>query len=170
MAYTFDSDRSAHDDHHHDLQFHGRRKHPAHQLPFVNRIKDQSSGERLSFWDVPATGGYMGGVQTGRAMGLLFFKRMRQDPAQFKCILRWIVLEMKGFEVPDYIPGETIEQSRAKESLKGQIVGFMSVIEEWIETTCSRHTAKTYGEWIDGHTVEDLIDRANNGLAGIIRK
>jgi len=173
MACKLTSDRfDPSDNHKPSLQFHGRRKIKVHQLPFVNRVKDSQGERRVSFWDVPATGGYDGGLQTGRAMAMILLKRIREDgPAEFKCALRWIVLEMMGQKamgnaaqgVVYHDPRMQGEKLHEDESLRGQIVGFMSVVEDWISSSASCLSTE-FGKWLDDVKIDDLVRRANNGI------
>src|SRR5690606_22287347 len=56
------------------LRFHPEAEQALHRLPFVG----WHHGE-IKFWDVPSTGGYVGGNLTGDALARIFLETLRQQ-------------------------------------------------------------------------------------------
>lgn len=59
------------------LAFNTNIKHPLHELPFLGKSQKKKIG--LSFWNVPATGGYVGGCQTGEALAKLYLRSLTEN-------------------------------------------------------------------------------------------
>lgn len=124
------------------LKFHKNKELPLHRLPFVGGKSKTRLG--LSFWDVPATGGYSGGCDTGAALALLWLKHVERRPAtDLKFTLSAIVQDMSG----------TQDKTRL-----GQMVGFFEIIEHAISELVANsrfHITKDDAE---------LLAKANAGL------
>lgn len=132
------------------IKFKPRKKLPAHRLPFVGPEPGRS---QLSFWAVPKSGGYGGGCDTGAALAKIYLKHLREHgrAASAGGFLQNIVLDMVDSE-----HGESPEQ----DALRGQVVGFFSVLEAWIEGA-----AHYLGGSLDQVDGKALLDMANRGLS-----
>lgn len=136
------------------LAFHPELKIPEHRLPFVG--KEHVEGKSFSFWNVPAKGGYHGGVETGKALAVMFLKHRREsesDPSG--TVLGWMVQCWMERIASGDIKGGGPEF----ESLRGQMVGFMGVISGWVDVA-----ARELGSNLDKTTNEALLNQANGGL------
>jgi hypothetical protein len=125
------------------LTYHNHKKHPLHRLPFVG---GRGSDGGISFWRVPAKGGYVGGNETGDAAALMFLKYLRANGATPTGALQHIVLDM--------LPCHT------DAALRGQVVGFFATLEPWLA-----EAARAFGAELDTLTEHTLVKRANAGLA-----
>lgn len=116
------------------------------------------------FWDVPATGGYMGGYETGEAMALAFAKFLREESGDYAGgALTHIVgsfmerYEDEGGKEMEERP--VPEQSHSSASLRGQYVGFFNTIAKLL-----RDAAQRLGGEFDRTSERELLQRANSGL------
>ena len=129
---------------------------PCHRLPFVGR-KDSFG------WDVPLRGGYDGGIETGRALALIYLKHLRGNVADpiGGLHLQNIVMSMaRYFAANDGLMDIPIlKQPKELRTLRGQIVGFFEVISTWATTA-----AKELGANLDHLDDAELLQRANHGL------
>ena len=133
------------------LAYNAGEKLPVHRLPFVGSYK---SG--VSFWNVPATGGYGGGCETGAAMASAYLRYLKMNPQDHGGLLQHIVLDMC----------ETYKRrltATEEESLRGQIVGFCSAV-------CARlqNIAPLFRYQLDATEETQLLKAANAGLAGVV--
>lgn len=129
------------------LTFKNDEQLPIHRLPFVGPAAD---GIGLSFWKVPKTGGYTGGCMTGKALGRIYLKNLREHGAIRGGALTHIVTGM--------LEQHSLEPSEW-DSLCGQIVGFMEEMEPWLAIG-----ARNAGASLDALRHADLLAEANNGL------
>ena len=138
------------------LRFHDEAQEPLHRLPFVGL----SHGE-VKFWDVPTTGGYVGGNLTGDALARIFLETLRQQPdaATPGAWLGWVasgwmhhVFDMVGVK-PDLDP-----ESRFN-TLRGQVVGFTSVLSEAL-----REALRNSDLSLPPLDEEECLRQANEGL------
>ena len=138
------------------LRFHDEAQEPLHRLPFVGL----SHGE-VKFWDVPTTGGYVGGNLTGDALARIFLETLRQQPdaATPGAWLGWVasgwmhhVFDMVGVK-PDLDP-----ESRFN-TLRGQVVGFTSVLSEAL-----REALRNSNLSLPPLDEEECLRQANEGL------
>lgn len=129
------------------LKFHKSKNIPVHQLPFVERVPGRPG---LSFWAVPPTGGYCGGCETGKALANLYLKHLRAHGASPGGSLQSVVLDMMDQES---------DESPEAASLRGQIVGFFSVLDHWLEGS-----AKLLGQNLDRLDERALLATANAGV------
>lgn len=130
------------------LQFNNRKSLPIHRLPFVGKAK---SGIGASFWAVPKTGDYRGGCQTGEALALIYLKHLKEHTSETGLTsLQRIALDMFDCELSD---------SPEMTALRGQAVGFFSVLEQWLIGA-----AKHLDDGLDAHDNKALIEAANTGL------
>lgn len=130
------------------LSFKNRRKLPAHRLPFVGEVHGKIG---LSFWTVPKAGGYRGGCQTGEALAHIYLKHLK-DHESDSCLgsLQRIALDMFGCE---------LEDSPEQAALRGQAVGFFSVLDAWLAGA-----AKHLCGGLDEYDNKTLLKAANTGL------
>lgn len=130
------------------LQFKIRKSRPIHRLPFVGKEKNAIGA---SFWAVPKTGGYRGGCQTGEALALIYLKHLKEHACETGLTsLQRIALDMFDCEFSD---------SPELSALRGQAVGFFSVLEQWITAA-----AKHLDGGLDKHDSKALLKVANTGL------
>ncbi|MBS0174645.1 MAG: hypothetical protein JSR64_11470 [Nitrospira sp.] len=138
------------------LRFHPEAEEALHRLPFVG----WHHGE-IKFWDVPSTGGYVGGNLTGDALARIFLETLRQqsDAATPGAWLGWIVMgwmhhvfDMVGIK-PDLDPESPIN------SLRGQVVGFSAVLSDVL-----REALKNSNLSLPPLDEEECLKQANEGL------
>lgn len=129
------------------LSINTRKAMPLHRLPFVGRTHAKAA---LSFWLVPKTGGYFGGHQTGSALAHIYMKHLKEHGRGFGGTLQSVVLDMFGCEQ---------NVSAEQNALRGQAVGFLSVLEPWIEAAVTN-----LGSGLDKLDVKQLLNEANAGL------
>lgn len=138
------------------LCFHPEAKQALHRLPFVG----WHHGE-IKFWDVPSTGGYVGGNLTGDALARIFLGTLRQQPdaATPGAWLGWVamgwmhhVFDMVGVK-PDLDP-----ESRLN-TLRGQVVGFTSVLSDVL-----REALRNPNTSLAPVDEQECLQQANEGL------
>lgn len=130
------------------LSFKNRRKLPAHRLPFVGEVHGKIG---LSFWTVPKAGGYRGGCQTGEALAHIYLKHLKDHESDSGLgSLQRIALDMFGCE---------LEDSPEQAALRGQAVGFFSVLDAWLAGA-----AKHLCGGLDEYDNKTLLKAANTGL------
>lgn len=130
------------------LRFKNRKKQPTHRLPFVSLGAEMG----INYWDVPKTGGYIGGCKTGNALALIYLKHTKEnDPDEVGGRLHHIVLDMLNRS------GNGLPQEH--DSLRGQIVGFFYELEKLLYVA-----SVIYGNTLDKHRDKDLLRKANAGL------
>lgn len=121
------------------------------RLPFAG--KDHS--RHFSSWDVPMTGGYLGGIEVGKIVARMYFKYLRDEeasPFKFGAIHLQGILASLDAKVP-----VTDEE---KASLKGQRVGFMSEVGRWLEDAVLK-----LGSCLDAIPERSFVQQANEHLA-----
>jgi hypothetical protein len=120
-----------------------------HRLPFVGKDHGLES-----FWDVPMTGGYFGGIEVGRSVACIFLKYVRDQrdnqTHNASGLLRSVLAAM------DAKQPLTEEQA---ESLKGQRTGFMNEICTWLRSAVER-----LGSSFDAIPERSLVQQANEHL------
>lgn len=125
-------------------------------MPFVG-------SERLDpaarFWQVPLTGGVLGGRETGEALALCYLKNLRQPDGQRGAgSLQLIAGAMFASHQQLVDEGADANDERMM-TINGQIVGFLSKLDQWLAVS-----AKLQGGGLDGISNADLLKRANAGL------
>ena len=114
-------------------------------------FRSAKSGIGASFWVVPKTGDYRGGCQTGEALALIYLKHLKEHTSETGLTsLQRIALDMFDCELSD---------SPEMTALRGQAVGFFSVLEQWLIGA-----AKHLDGGLDAHDNKALIEAANTGL------
>lgn len=136
------------------LRFKPRRKIAAHRLPFVGRQHRNQDDIRISYWDVPLTGGYTGGNQTGMALAKLLLAHMRENHAD----------EMVGYAAGAMMLS-MLEAARTAdddqfEALRGQALGVMDQLTPFL-VDAAYHA----GRELDGLDAQKVLALANAGLA-----
>ncbi|MCG9064723.1 hypothetical protein LH425_06650 [Laribacter hongkongensis] len=126
----------------HQLRFNPKRKVTTHRLPFVG---GRQTGYGISFWHVPATGGYSGGCQTGEALAGIYLKHLRDHGGEQFGALQRIALSMFDCDLTA--------------SRHGQVVGFFARLDAWLVAA-----AKTMGESLDAVSNDALLSKANDGI------
>lgn len=135
------------------------RKLRVHQLPFVGRDYVKGSGGIICFWDVPMTGGYGGGCDTGEEIALMYLAYLREiqvnpqkDNGSASGGLNRMLLDI--FE-----KAPTDENER--DSIRGQMVGFASQINRFLIGAIG---AGLGSDFFDSFDWKASTDRANEGL------
>jgi len=138
------------------LRFHDEAQEPLHRLPFIGR----RHGE-VKFWDVPCTGGYVGGNLTGEALARIFLDTLRQQPyaATPGAWLGWIAMGWMHhvFELVDIKPD--LDPESRFNTLRGQVVGFTSVLSHVL-----REALKNPDLQLPPFDPEACLRQANYGL------
>ena len=129
------------------LTFKYRKKRPLHRLPFVGPVEGR---REYSFWNVPQSGEYAGGCETGQALAQIYLKHLREHGTAPGGTLQNIVLDMFGTEEAD---------CERLSSLRGQAVGFFYVLDYFLEAA-----AKYLGKQLDSVDNTELLKIANAGL------
>jgi hypothetical protein len=131
-------------------------------LPFVNLDLSNVRGEP-TFWDVPATGGYGGGCDTGRAMAQAYMKVQRHCCyTNMGDLVQGVISFMNRIEQEGGLTAfhDSQDSNNGMDALRGQMVGFFAEIERLAETG-ARSVA---GAKLDAITEAQLLEDANNGL------
>lgn len=132
------------------LKFKPRRKVLSHRLPFVDKPLQPKEYSGISFWAVPATGGFGGGNHTGAALAIIYLKSLQEPGRKGGGMLQQIALDMLSHQHDD--PDQSLSQ-------RGQAVGFFTQIEEWLVDAVT-HMAPS----LDALDTKSLLATANKGL------
>ena len=141
-----------------------RDKTGFYRLPFVAGWRTEADAH---CWNVPATGGYFGGYETGNAMAQSFLKYLREEKSDVPAY--WLTNIVESFMVRFEQEGgkamldrtPVSEWSDSFDSLRGQYVGFFNTVSQWLSAS-----AKNLGGNLDSLTEQDLVRRANACLKG----
>lgn len=134
------------------LTFKCRKAIPAHRLPYVGRQHHSDESDHIGFWDVPLTGGYSGGLKTGKGLALIALKFISTtedagDGGHLKDIAAaWI--DRASLASPDEL-----------DVLTAQVMGFMSAIGSF--TRASAVTSRLKLAQVDDKAA---LKKANEGL------
>jgi hypothetical protein len=130
-------------------------------LPFVAGWRTESASP---CWNVPASGGYFGGYETGEAMAQAFLKFLRDEQGDFPAY--WLTGIAESFMVRFEQEGGRAMKDRSPcsgsdgfEAFRGQYCGFFNTVSQWLAAS-----AKHLGSNLDRLTEQDLVRRANAGL------
>ncbi len=124
-------------------------------LPFADK-------KTMSYWALPATGGYFGGYKTGNAMALVFLRYLRNrdqtlppinDLTQILEAFFKRIQDAGGPLPPLQDPGG------AYASLRGQYVGFFNCVTQWVAVASTK-----LGDSLDELSDADLAATAKEGL------
>ena len=137
-----------------------RVKCPLDNLIFTTAERDHPN----PCWNVPTTGGYLGGYETGRAMAHDFLKMLRNDqsstpPTDLAQIVKSFAIKFGIENGPEMCNKPIPERTENFGSLHGQYVGFFNTLSEWLKAG-----AKHLVGGLDEMTEDDLLARANAGL------
>lgn len=121
----------------------------SHRLPFVG-----CSRGSWSWWDVPMTGGYVGGFEAGVALSQVLLIHLRQQPERSEESTE--LVEDVFLSMLDKARGANDEEFR---SLSAQAVGFMRQI-----APCIVGAAHHGCDSMDGLDIKQLLKRANASL------
>jgi hypothetical protein len=123
------------------LRVRGKAEHSCRTLPFV---------DGQSFWDVPATGGHVGGCITGNALASIFLKHLRSNPDD-AFVIRWALFEM--------MDGASELNADERMARKAQAIGFLEALEKWVVSA-----VRACGAGLELLDVDAALVRANHGL------
>ncbi|MDD3676036.1 hypothetical protein [Thauera propionica] len=139
-----------------------RVKRGFRRLPFV---AGRSANSAAPCWNVPASGGYFGGYETGEAMAQAFLKFLREEEGGFPAY--WLTFIVESFMIrfeqeggkamADRVPCS--ERSETFVAFRGQYCGFLNTVSQWLAAS-----AKHLGASLDRISEQDLVRRANAGL------
>lgn len=137
-----------------------RVKCPMDNLIFTTAERDHPA----PCWNVPTTGGYVGGYETGTAMAHDFLKMLRNDKSSMPAtdlvrIFESLAIKFGVEDGPAMCAKPIPERTENFGSLRGQYVGFFNTLSEWL-----RAGAKHLVGGLDEMTEADLLARANAGL------
>lgn len=144
----------------HPLRYHPRRHTALFRLPFA-------SGPTLchSLWDVPATGDYGGGYQTGEALAVMYLKYLRSPEREWSGdnellhILDSLTQRITELTQPEYASLHPDTWPIELASLRGQRVGFLTTLNRWLIGA-----AQELGTRLDQVDDAHILKRANDGL------
>jgi len=122
------------------LAFKTNQEHHSHTLPFVDFCPMKQG---MSFWNVPKTGGFYGGVTTGSALAKIYIKHLIDGSYEDEGGL----LQLIAKDMSKTVCVNTEEQR----AINGQITGFFREIEQFM---------KYVGFISDGNL--NRFDRASN--------
>lgn len=129
-----------------------RRKHPAARLPYIGTdfYTPRSHGHCL--WDVPLTGDYWGGWDTGQALSLIALKHIKAHHDN--------PIGHLGGIAASWL--ERAQQATPEEfaTLRGQVLGFMRTVEV-AAIGGLFHAGYDTDSWDE----KSLLKEANKGLA-----
>jgi hypothetical protein len=137
------------------LAYHPEKELPIHRLPFVGG-KDRDGC--ISFWNVPATGGYGGGCQTGEALAQAYLKLMADGGEYNGGMTQNIV-----FSMAEALRAAKTPEDRA--SIRGQIVSFFATLDWYLHKLIPVLGLPPMGP-LAFVSQENICARANAGLTG----
>lgn len=122
------------------------------------------------YWNVPATGGYVGGTTTGQAMALAYLKLINRDDVQASEAQHWLgeiigSLMVRSEGVAACRPGDEDSPEYGawlveRASLQGQQDSFLKTVGLFLWKTAQfeNSSLRCFGD-------EELVLQANRGLA-----
>lgn len=135
-------------------------KYPFHDLPFMASSKKCEA----HYWDVPATGGYHGGYETGAALAnaYLKYKRLHQSEphTELSHIAESFMVRFEqegGLQSLKRVHGEDADEGM--DALRGQYIGFFNTLNYWLASA-----VRVMGGNLDKVSEQELLDSANLGL------
>ncbi|ABC29659.1 hypothetical protein HCH_02884 [Hahella chejuensis KCTC 2396] len=129
------------------LKFKPREKFPVRRLPYVGFAKRRSG---LCYWNVPPSGGYFGGQETGEALARIYLKHVNDQGRDYGGHLQHVVLDMFGCD-RDGTP--------ERDALRGQVVGFFCELEKFLAAAM-----KAVDVGVSDEDAQALLKRANDFL------
>jgi hypothetical protein len=133
-------------------------EHPTreeYRLPYAGSRLTAANGD-ISFWSVPLTGGYPGGVCTGDALAVLALRFLRQCPDENTDETHLTSIALGWLEAARAANADEFE------TLKGQVVGFVGRLTPWTVTA-----AQNVGQNLDKKDPVKLLESANAGLVWV---
>lgn len=132
-----------------------RAKLEMHKLPFVGNDHVVPKQGGVSFWDVPLTGGYLGGVETGSALANIYLIHLRRQGGGE---------DRNALSLSAIYCAMMARAPRTKEeveTLNGQVVGFSNVMHGWLDASVQQ-----LGRNLDASDgkLDPLLNLANSGL------
>lgn len=121
------------------------------RLPFVG--KDHSA--RANDWDLPLTGGYLGGIEAGEFVARMYLKYLRDE--------RESPIRLGSSRLQEMLNSLAAKQPSSKaeeDALRGQRVGFISEIGYWLEAAAER-----LGSSLDAIPERSFICQVNTALS-----
>jgi hypothetical protein len=130
----------------------------------VKLKRGQLGATKKGLLNLPATGGYIGGNETGAAMALNLLKEMRaSEPGLGFLRMQHMISEfMRRIELDGghaVYDRPVAEWSDAEDSRRGQYVGFIGTLSHWMEAA-----VRQMGGQLDTMSEEALLISASNGL------
>ncbi|MGU5658671.1 hypothetical protein [Aeromonas veronii] len=125
-------------------------------MPFVASARVDPEAR---FWNVPMTGGVLGGVETGEALALLYLKNLRQPDGKRGAGNLQLVARSMFASHRKLVEQGVDEFDERMMTINGQITGFLSKLDQWLSAS-----AKFQGSGLDNITNAELLKRANAGL------
>lgn len=131
-------------------------------LPGTKRADDIGKG-----WNVPATGGYAGGWETGTALAYAFLKQAKAEKGGMSAghTFQWIL--ESAFKATDPLGGidkvlgrMVFDMPDANCSMRGQLCGFIQTIGNWAASAAVMLTGEPHQL-----SYEQIVGLANRGLA-----
>lgn len=130
-----------------------RAKLDMHQLPFVGRDHVVHDDGCVCFWDVPLTGGYFGGTETGSAIACMYLAHIRRQMNGDK------TYTLSLASILCALTQRVTKNPDEADSLRGQVVGFGSVIGRWLTAAVEQ-----LGGNLEAAELKKLLGNANDGL------
>jgi hypothetical protein len=136
---------------------------PAPAKP-IKLKRGQLGATKKGLLNLPATGGYLGGNETGKAMALNLLKEMRaSEPGLGFLRMQWMISEfMRRMELDGghaVYDRPVAEWSDAEDSRRGQYVGFIGTLSHWMEIA-----VREMGSELDSLSENLLLTMASDGL------
>ena len=140
-----------------------RHPMPFKRLPFVHVGKLYVN----SYWAVPAKGEYLGGYEAGAAMAKAFLKHLANSGKSHDAYVLLSIIQSQGERLQDAINRHqcqdmpTTRWPTEPASLRGQQVGFINTIGEWLLAIL-----KPFAAAFDDVDEQTLAQHANHALTG----
>ncbi|HCJ29537.1 MAG TPA: hypothetical protein DHV63_09630 [Pseudomonas sp.] len=135
------------------VKYKPRRKLAFHRLPFVGTSYHKKA-YGISSWDVPLTGGYVGGCMAGSALATSALVYLREEASDETN--RFLLGQICATWI-DRAESATQEEL---DVLRGQAVGFMQTISGWLAASVDQ-----FGANLDKADKKAILKRINAGLA-----
>ncbi|MCU7965176.1 hypothetical protein ACRN98_23740 [Shewanella oncorhynchi] len=124
---------------------------PLHALPFIGKSNKKPNG-LLSFWSVPTTGGYCGGLLTGQSLAKIYIKHLSEHAASRQYgTLQTIAMDMFG--------NNPLNANVDQAAFRGQVIGFFTEIERWLVPS-----AVLLKDEVNSLDNDELLTMANEGI------
>lgn len=132
-----------------------------------SRRKGSDNDQRA--WDLPCTGGYLGGRATGEAAALEYFKALRENTAagthhlSLGSIVESMMCRFQALDGRRHV-NEYDEEKHPAEytAFQGQVSGFCQALDQWL-TQLAAHSGA--GDMLAKYPSEVILERATAGLS-----